>query len=230
MQLGRWSCEEVWPPLPEVKFSNACLQLFVRSLRNDVSGWTVCSDLPKDQVQWHRFPARPREKDGEAKLPRSECRAAEADINPPPSAIPSQVRPWWMTPASSMHRPPRSRPLRAYPYNGIRRPVMETCAAAPIISCLTDQSLFRCLWGSSEMSPAADGELRVWLQLFNVKYQIHLSDSGFGRQEEPLVPPCDGCCIHDLFSASAEIVLVHYVVTVAPSVTQMCSVPFNLHV
>lgn len=70
------------------------------------------------------------------------------------------------------------------------------------------------------MSPAADRELRVWLQLFNVKYQIHLSNSGFGRQEEPLVPPCDGCCIYDLFSASAEIVLVHYAVTVALSMTR----------
>lgn len=41
--------------------------------------------------------------------------------------------------------PPCSCPLRRYPYNGIRSPVMETWAAAPVISCSTDQSLFRCL-------------------------------------------------------------------------------------
>lgn len=104
---------------------------------------------------------------------------------------------------------------------------METGAAAPVISCFTDQSLFRCLRGSSEMSAAAAWDSTVWLQPFNVKYQIHLSESGFGRREEPLVPSCDGCCVYDLFSAPAEIVLQRYTVSVAPSVTQICSAPFN---
>lgn len=113
---------------------------------------------------------------------------------------------------------PRSRPLRTYPYNRIRRSVMETCAAAPIISCLTDQSLFRCLYASREMSAAAASELPVWPQLFSVRPQIHLSGCGFGRPDEPLVLPCDGCCACDLYSASAEDGYAE-----APSVTQICS-------
>lgn len=207
---------------PEAKLPKSCLRLLVRSLRIAVSGPTVCSDLQSDWVPWHRCPARPADEDREAKLPRSKW--DEADINPPPP------HPLGGTPVMDdlclqQASFPRSRPLRTYPYNGIRRSVKETCAAAPVISCFTDQSLFRCLWGSSEMSPAAAWEPRVWLQLFSVKYQIHLSDSGFGRREEPLVLPRDGCCVYDLFSASAAIVLLRYTVSVAPSVTQICSAP-----
>lgn len=181
---------------------------------------TVCSDLQTDWAQWHRCPARPAKEGRAAKLPRSKW--DEADINLP------APRPLWGMPVmDDLHlwqaSFPRSCPLRTYPYNGIRRSVMESCAAAPVISCFTDQSLFRC----SEMSPAAAWEPRVWLQLFNVKYQIHSSDSEFGRREEPLVLPCAGCCVCDLFSASAEIVLLCSTVSVAPSLTQICSAPFN---
>lgn len=77
------------------------------------------------------------------------------------------------------------------------------------------------------MSPAAAGEPRVWLQLFNVKYHIHLSESGFGRREEPLLLLCDGSCVCDLSSASAEIVLLCCTVSVAPCLTQICSALFN---
>lgn len=65
------------------------------------------------------------------------------------------------------------------------------------------------------------------LQLFNVKYQIHSSDSGFRRREEPLVPPSDGCCVCDLFSASAQIQLRSSAASAAPSVTQICSAPLK---
>lgn len=73
------------------------------------------------------------------------------------------------------------------------------------------------------MSAAAAWEPRVRLQLFTVKYQLHLSDCGFGRREQPLAPPCDGCCVCDLFGASAVIVLLCYTVSAAPSVTQICA-------
>lgn len=99
----------------------------------------------------------------------------------------SEVCPWWMTCPSHAHNTQSSHsscPLRAYPYNGIRRPVMETRGTRSRYLLLdtfgSDQSLFGCLGGSWEMSLAAVWEVRVcasvWLGIFRVTCRIHLSN------------------------------------------------------
>lgn len=134
-------------------------------------------------------------------------------------------------------------PLRAYPYKRIRSSVMETQGTWShnllLDTFCSDQSLFRCLGGSSEMSLAGIWEVRVcasvWLGVFNVRCRIHLSnllgaDSFCALAwgvEEPLVIICEGCCIYDLFGAAAEIVLLHYTIIMASSVTQISSAPLN---
>lgn len=100
-----------------------------------------------------------------------------------------------------------------------------------------DQSLFGCLGDSREMSLARSLWGACVFGGFNVKCWIHLSNSlgaalycalGSGCQEESFVIISEGCCISDLFGAAAEIVLVHYSIIMASSMTHISSAPVTL--
>lgn len=102
------------------------------------------------------------------------------------SAVPSppqrSVNDGWPLPhAHNTHRSACSCPLRAYPYKRIRRPVMETPATwshnLPLGTSRSDQSLFRCLRGSCEMSLA--GVWEVWGCVHVCGWGYSMSDARF---------------------------------------------------
>lgn len=132
-------------------------------------------------------------------------------------------------------------PLRTYPYKRIRRLVMETQGtwSHNLLPDTfgSDQSLFGCLRGGGIWNV-----IGWWLGVLGWGWRGSMSDAEFIcltcwvqihivhrlRGEEPFVISCEGCCICDLFSSAAEIVLVHYTIIIASSVTQISSLPLLL--